>query len=669
MMKIISWLFLLRVTNPFHLSFRRSRKLFAIEEKPWMEALFPEPEWDEETVYKDLYGVSERDDLVSSIRGDKNISKAENVRGKAFVGLKNRMNSSEENISMSSNETVFSNDKSGSSESNSLKELSEMVEKRLNWIRYTDEGTYYSDNSLLDRDSAVQFRDGVRLGKALKVNADRLTYHAKRELSKNKVEKAKEYYKLALEMDPKDGRSYLGLSRIAEREKDLKLARSWLRRGIANSYTVEERLNPFLLQALGCLEERAGYLSEAEALYEEAVKIRPSHAASWVSLGKLRVDKLRMGVDAGRICYETAAHELEAFNKSSSYVFTSWAQIEYEAHNIQRARDLFARALEVDPKCSVAWLKLGQMEASKGNHKEAQNCFESALKNDKYNSRILQAYAIMESKRPASNTRKVIGLFERALKANAKDAGVYQAYALYVANLVGDIDAARKLLKKGTRVNKRHAPVWQAWGVLETRFGTPQTARAIFQQGIWCCAQSGGGQSGGRRCARLWQAWGVLEHQQQDYAAARRCFSRALDADTRNVAAVTAWARMEEDLCNVIDARSIYERALHKLRNTAEKQSLWNSYERMEFRLGNKRFAQEVYRRSVRDLGQTYPKPPLVKKHRTPPKTNATDEIEVLQIRKRNKRTNFQQGKVWIQDGSIEGKLPLSKMKKRYNKK
>ena len=58
--------------------------------------------------------------------------------------------------------------------------------------------------------------------------------------------------------------------------------------------------------------------------------------------------------------------------------------------------------------------------------------------------------------------------------------------------------------------------MWQAWGVLETRYGNPEEARNVFQQGIWACSQLGGCQSGGYNCARLWQAWGVLEAQEGD---------------------------------------------------------------------------------------------------------------------------------------------------------
>ena len=117
-----------------------------------------------------------------------------------------------------------------------------------------------------------------------------------------------------------------------------------------------------------------------------------------------------------------------------------------------------------------------------------------------------------------------------------------------------------KRLRRGTQIDKRHAPLWQAWGVLETRHGSAAAARDVFQQGIWACAQSSGGQSGGRHCARLWQAWGVLEAKEYDYAAARRCFSRALDADNRNVAAITAWTLMEQELGRFNDAKLIFER-------------------------------------------------------------------------------------------------------------
>ena len=84
------------------------------------------------------------------------------------------------------------------------------------------------------------------------------------------------------------------------------------------------------------------------------------------------------------------------------------------------------------------------MEADFEHWDEAKKSFENVLRFDQRNSRVLQAYAIMESKRPGGDSRDVIDLFERALRAKPKDAGVLQAYALFVVDL-GDIKAGREL--------------------------------------------------------------------------------------------------------------------------------------------------------------------------------------------------------------------------------
>lgn len=210
------------------------------------------------------------------------------------------------------------------------------------------------------------------------------------------------------------------------------------------------------LQALGTLEQKLGNLASAEQLYLQAIRSRPSHAAAWVSLAQLRTKQLRQGAPAGRACYQSAERELSRIGaRPSSFVYTAWASMEYkkggrgaeDKKSLRRARELYRKALEADPRCSAAYLQLGVMEGDCGNFDAAKECFERVLKFDQRNSRVLQAYAIMESRRgPAGNvdSRKVLGLFERALKANPRDAGVYQAYALYVVEL-GDVDSARDL--------------------------------------------------------------------------------------------------------------------------------------------------------------------------------------------------------------------------------
>jgi tetratricopeptide (TPR) repeat protein len=476
------------------------------------EGLFPQAVWDEETIKKDLYEIKRRDAILSRNKQPKLVSKMKTsaIGGssmmrvwrdpklssyilpydpppqaasskKAEAKLFDAPTASEiqetetvleppavftESVlePLFSTESVLEPFIARTNNATSLTErfgeaavnrtvkvdfqLTRMVEDRMYGYQ-RGPSTYASS---LMGDGAVKFREGVRLGNPLGVNADRLNYLAKKELRKDRVEEAQELYEMAIEIDPRDGRAYLGLSRCVERRRDYKLARDILRAGIANSVSCDENgvpdrgANPFVMQALGCLEEKSGHLAQAEALYIEAARSRPSHAAAWVALGQLRTNKFRQGAAAGRVCYQTAERELQrAGRPASAHVYTAWASLEYKrAGDVRQARKLFKSALKVDPKCSAAWLQLGVMEGNNENWKEAHECFEAVLQFDQRNSRVMQAYAIMESKRPDANSRKAIGLFERALKANPRDAGVLQPYALYVASL-GDIDAAREL--------------------------------------------------------------------------------------------------------------------------------------------------------------------------------------------------------------------------------
>ena len=214
--------------------------------------------------------------------------------------------------------------------------------------------------------------------------------------------------------------------------------------------------------------------------------------------------------------------------------------------------------------------------------------------------------------------------------------------------------------------------MWQAWGVLEMRHGNAEEARKIFQQGIWACAQLAGNQSGGYHCARLWQAWGVLEAREGNHPEARRCFSRALDADSRNVATVTAWTQMEEDLGNSKDARLLFERSLKDFSPGCDaKMTLWRAYELMEQRAGNVEAALQVYQRSVREtfsvqddhsfvIDDAGADAPPAKKQ-----DNLRTKDQEVEVSRWNGGMSSMKGEVWMNNGSIETKLPMERMKKK----
>ena len=685
----------------------RRRKYEEISKEPvniWsFESLFPNPVVDEESVLKELYRQPDGQDGTTEsatlpAKKPTSMRSSQSPWASGVTELQKQM----VRFLMNSSPTISKEDSrvksttmpSAASLLNATnpvkvnRDLTRLVEDHVYGFKRTSTGEYEYDTSLLSKSSAIQFRDGVRLGHPLRVNGDILTYYGRSDLQHGRVEEAAEWYTRAASIDPRDGRAYLGLSRCARRRRDFALARKWLQIGISRSVSVDVHgngmsvpdrgANPFLLQTLGRLEEDMGQLAAAESCYKEAVRSRPCHAAAWVSLAQLRTSKMGGSVRVGRACLERAHRELMAAGKpASSFVFTTWGKLEFhQGADPRKARKLFHKALEVDPKCSVAWLQLGNVEAKTENWDAAEACFEKVLEFDGRNSRVLQAYALMETKRPDANSRKAIALFERALAANPRDAGVLQAYGLFVAEL-GDLDSARSLLRRGTEINKRHAAVWQAWGVLETRHGYAEEARRIFQEGIWACGQLTGGQSGGYRCARLWQAWGVLEAKEGDYAAAKRCFSRALDADGRNVPALTAWATMEEKMGQLDNARMIYERALRCFSSgSEEKVALWRCYELMEQRVGNSGAARNIFERQMRE-SMSSPEDALEGEGlEPPPKLEAILKSEVADFNEKKKRkSEFEVvrwqntgGEVWLVDDEIESKIPIQNRASKPNR-
>jgi hypothetical protein len=121
------------------------------------------------------------------------------------------------------------------------KALTRMVQDRIYGLSRTPGGTIQYSTSMLDTSRAVQFREGIRLGRALKINIDRLCHFAKKDVSHGRLEEGQEYYTKAQKLDPTDGRPYLGLSRIAQRRGDVKLACDLLKEGIhksVNGYVV-----------------------------------------------------------------------------------------------------------------------------------------------------------------------------------------------------------------------------------------------------------------------------------------------------------------------------------------------------------------------------------------------------------------------------------------------
>jgi tetratricopeptide (TPR) repeat protein len=113
----------------------------------------------------------------------------------------------------------------------------------------------------------------------LRANLDLLVFRGRTLARQGDREGARATYRRCVSIDPRDGRGWLALARLSEREGRVDEAIDLLKRGLRH-----EPSNAHVLQAYGAMEERRGNGDEAIGLYTRALQAEPTHAASWVAL-------------------------------------------------------------------------------------------------------------------------------------------------------------------------------------------------------------------------------------------------------------------------------------------------------------------------------------------------------------------------------------------------
>jgi tetratricopeptide (TPR) repeat protein len=338
-----------------------------------------------------------------------------------------------------------------------------------------------------------------------------------------------------------------------------------------------------LLQAWAALEERRGLLDEARDLYQRATKSEPRLGFVWQSWGLMEMR---------RRCYDRAAflfrhgHENDP---SCAALLASWAMMEgRELANVERGRQLFRLATQVDSKHAPAWHSWGSLELSLGNVDRARELYLQAARLNPEDPVSWHALGILEIEVNESLSLPP-EYFRRALDADDTHAISYQSWALFVERKDGDLAGARKLFELGVE-KCSHTPghgqavLFQAWAIMEQKNGDVASARRLFQKGLEI----------DRRKVELWTAWALLEKACGNRKAARNVFRDgcAATAPVRNIAALyAAWGTMEAEVGNWDEARALF---LRGIRINPSHEPCWRSYANLEERMGNRVKAEEL---------------------------------------------------------------------------
>ena len=253
-------------------------------------------------------------------------------------------------------------------------------------------------------------------------------------------------------------------------------------------------------------------------------------------------------------------------------ILRKWAMMEIvstDALHQTSHSDLFSRTIavlaEAQSKGRITAEESGSAQAKTyqvwaqglaraGNIDEARKLLDKAIDLDENNAAVAHAQGQIEE--TLDNFPAAIAAYRRGLEANPNDAYLLQSWGRIEAKM-GRLDNARKLFRHGVETNEENYHIPQAWAVSEAEHpeGDAATAREMFQRASSLAYWS----------VQTWAAWARFELDAEDneqrLETARTLYERGLDAEPGNLVCLVGLAKCESRLGRFGAARETLRRA------------------------------------------------------------------------------------------------------------
>ncbi|GAQ91082.1 hypothetical protein KFL_007250030 [Klebsormidium nitens] len=219
--------------------------------------------------------------------------------------------------------------------------------------------------------------------------------------------------------------------------------------------------------------------------------------------------------------------------------------------NVARARTLLLTGLQAAPRDAVLRLTLARLEADAGNIAAARDHFQLAAAAAPHNVLAWQSWGVFEAKQGDFGAAR--RLFERGLALDPRDARLLLTWAKQEARrgCPEGKEKATELYQRCLDIDKKNAPAWQAWGLLEAETGNVFGARRLFEA---CLQEVPHDPAPLTAYARMERLFGALD-------AARTLLKRATYMDPRHQPAWTEWSLLEQQAGRPAAAAELLERA------------------------------------------------------------------------------------------------------------
>ncbi|GJQ09038.1 hypothetical protein GpartN1_g829.t1 [Galdieria partita] len=293
-------------------------------------------------------------------------------------------------------------------------------------------------------------------------------------------------------------------------------ARQLFRKGLSI-----ETDNGYIYQAWGLMEQRLGNIERARELFHECLQ-KSSNLEVFIALGILEAkcgyyQKSRNIFEMALLKLNTIPPEGKVKRRRTSWnakagLYRAWANVEESCGNMSLAMELLSKAVSECPVESETYFALAKLEYKRRNWLDARKWVQLAeTVGGTINVAIYSFWAILEEK-------------------------------------LNNVDIARHLLDKASRIYVADCSVVQTWATLEQRAGNMNKARELFQKSIDI-----------RPNAPAFVAWALMEERESNFETARILFQRALLVDKLHSPTYNAYALYEARQGNLQAARAILE--------------------------------------------------------------------------------------------------------------
>ena len=245
----------------------------------------------------------------------------------------------------------------------------------------------------------------------------------------------------------------------------------------------------------------------------------------------------------------------QVFNPASEdvdvrkYVLNIWAILEKQAGNIDKARSLFEKGTQADPKHAPSWQAWALMERDQGNIDKARSLFKRAT--DENPNEIIYRGSWLTFEEQQNQTECLRNFHQHMTVLFPHEVKSWQAWATF-ERTQSNPDHARDLYQKATKINPDNVPSWQAWALLEKELGNYPKARDLFQSAVQVAPDR----------ADVWQPWAIMEKELGNPDEARRLFKQATKVDPKAAAGWCAWVIFELEQEQYLDALQYAEIAV-----------------------------------------------------------------------------------------------------------